>query len=72
MPPRTPAKTTKEVNNKLIIFKQKTFCYKFNLIYKNLMWYGSRACKKRNFISPQWLRNIKHKKYPLYLIFAGY
>ena len=61
------------INNKLIIFKQKTFCYKFNLMYENLIWYGSRACKKKNFISPQWLRNIKHKKYPLWrldLIFS--
>ena len=23
-------------------------------------------CKKKNFISPQWLRNMKHKKYPLW------
>ena len=63
----------KNINNRLIIFKQKTFCYKFNLKYENLMWYGSRACKKKNFISPQWLRNIKHKKYPLWrfdLIFS--
>jgi len=61
------------INNRLIIFKQKTFCYKFNLMYENLIWYGSRACKKKNFISPQWLRNIKHKKYPLWrldLIFS--
>ena len=63
----------KNINNKLIIFKQKTFYYKFNLIYQNLIWHGSRACKKKNFISPQWLRNIKHKKYPIWrldLIFS--
>ena len=38
-----------------------------------MIWYGSRACKKKHFISPQWLRNIKHKKYPLWrldLIFS--
>ena len=61
------------INNKIIIFKQKIFYYKFNLLYKNLIWYGSRACKKKNFISPQWLRNIKHKKYPFWrldLIFS--
>ena len=63
----------KNINNKLIIFKQKTFYYKFNLVYQNLIWHGSRACKKKNFISPQWLRNIKHKKYPIWrldLIFS--
>ena len=39
----------KNINNKLIIFKQKTFYYKFNLVYQNLIWHGSRACKKKNF-----------------------
>ena len=56
------------INNKIVIFKQKTFYYKFNLIYGNLIWHGSRACKKKDFISPQWLRNIKHKKYPIWRI----
>tara|TARA_B100001123_G_C15118471_1_gene950364 strand:- start:206 stop:1078 length:873 start_codon:yes stop_codon:yes gene_type:complete len=54
------------ISNKLIIFKQKTFCYKFNLEYENLIWHGSKACRKKYFISPQWLRNIKHKKYPIW------
>ena len=56
----------KKINNKLVIFKQKIFFYKFNLQYPNVPWYGSRACKKKNFISPQWLRDLKHKKYPLW------
>ena len=43
------------ISNKLIIFKQKTFCYKFNLEYENLIWHGSKACRKKYFISPQWL-----------------
>ena len=55
-----------EIKKKLIIFKQKIFYYKFNLLYPNVPWFGSRACKKKNFISPQWLRNTKHKKYPLW------
>ena len=54
------------INSKLIIFKQKTFYYKFNLLYKNLIWHGSKACKKKFFKTPQWLRNIKHQKYPLW------
>ena len=54
------------INKKIIIFRQKTFCYKFNLLYQNLIWHGSRACKKKNLYSPQWLRNIKHRKYPIW------
>ena len=36
------------------------------MLYEGLDWYGSRACKKKNFISPQWMRNTKHKKYPFW------
>ena len=41
---------------------------KFNLFYKELIWTGSKACTKKNLKSPQWLRNIKSKKYPLWRI----
>ena len=54
----------RKIKKKIIIFKQKVFFYKFNLLYEGMSWYGSRACRKKNFISPQWLRNTKHKKYP--------
>ena len=54
----------KKIKEKIIIFKQKIFFYKFNLLYEGMSWYGSRACRKKNFISPQWLRDTKHKKYP--------
>ena len=60
----------KKVKNKLLIFKQKIFYYKFNLLYPEIPWYGSRACKKKNFLSPQWLRNVKHKKYPFWRLDA--
>ena len=53
----------RNINKKIIIFKQKVFLYKFNLLYEGLSWYGSKACKKKYFISPQWLRDVKHKKY---------
>ena len=56
----------KKINKKIIIFKQKMFYYKFNLLYEALPWHGSRACRKKNFISPQWLRDTKQKKYPLW------
>tara|TARA_Y100000590_G_scaffold464408_1_gene633788 strand:- start:1086 stop:1979 length:894 start_codon:yes stop_codon:yes gene_type:complete len=58
----------KNIKKKLVIFKQKIFYYKFNLLYPNIPWFGSRACKKKNLLSPQWLRDLKHKKYPLWRI----
>ena len=44
------------------------FYYKFNLLHAGLPWYGTRACKKKHFISPQWLRDTKQKKYPFWRI----
>ncbi len=58
----------RKIKNKLLIFKQKIFFYKFNLMYPSVFWHGSKACKKKNFISPQWLRDLKHKKYPLWRV----
>ena len=49
-------------------FKQKIFYYKLNLCYDKFPWFGSKACKKKNFLSPQWLREVKAKKYPIYRI----
>ena len=39
------------------------FYYKFNLKMPNLKWTGSKACKKKHLINPQWLRNVKDRKY---------
>ena len=55
-----------EIKNNIIIFQQKMFYYKLNLLYDELIWAGSKAVKYKNFISPQWLRNIKSKKYPFW------
>jgi beta-1,4-mannosyl-glycoprotein beta-1,4-N-acetylglucosaminyltransferase len=52
-----------KLNEKIIIFKQKMFYYKFNLILKNFAWYGTRAFKKKNLTTIQWMRHIKAKKY---------
>ena len=52
------------INSKFIFFIQKMFYYKFNLFHKSLPWFGSKACKKKYFKSPEWLRSIKNKKYP--------
>ena len=56
----------KTINNKFIFFKQKMFYYKLNLFYKSFPWYGSKACKKKYFKTPEWLRSLKNKKYPLW------
>ena len=53
-------------NQKIALFKQDMFYYKFNLKLPNLIWSGTKACKKKELKSPQWLRNIKDRKYPIY------
>jgi len=55
-----------KVNNKIILFRQDMFYYKFNLCLPNFKWTGTKACRKKDLISPQWLRNIKEKKYPFF------
>ena len=51
---------------KYTAFKQKNFCYKFNLINKTFPdWYGTKICKKKYLKSPQWLRKQKVKKFSL-------
>jgi len=55
-----------KINQKIIMFKQEMFYYKFNLKLPNFFWTGTRACKKKYLKSPQWLRNIKVKKYSFF------
>ena len=51
------------------VFSQKMFNYKLNLLnITENNWHGSRMCLKKNLRSPQWLRNIKFKKYPFWRI----
>ena len=52
--------------NKIVMFKQKLFYYKFNLFCDLVDWYGTKGCLKKNLISFEWLRQIKPKKYPFY------
>ena len=59
-----------DIKNKIILFNQKMFYYKFNLILENMKWHGSKSCKMKDLISPQWLRDVKDKKYPLWRIDA--
>jgi len=57
-----------KIKEKIILFKQDMFYYKFNLRLPNMIWTGTKACKKKYLISPQWLRNIKDRKYPFFRI----
>ncbi len=54
------------IKNKIIFFKQFYYYYKLNLKADNFIWYGSKACKKKYLKSPQWLRDIKDKYYPIW------
>ena len=55
--------------NKYAVYSQKMFMYKLNLLNLNENnWHGSKICLKKNFKSPQWLRNLKFKKYPFWRI----
>ena len=53
----------KSIKSPIIFFKQLMMYYKFNLVLENYPWIGSKACKKKNLKSPQWLRNIKDRAY---------
>jgi hypothetical protein len=44
------------------------FYYKFNLYYDLIPWFGSKACKIKNLISPSFLRHAKSKRYPFWRI----
>ncbi len=56
----------KQIKNQIILFEQEIFYYKLNRYLPNFIWYGTKACKKKNLISPQWLRNIKNNRYSLF------
>ena len=58
----------KNIKKKITLFKQDMFYYKFNLCLPNLVWTGTKGCKKKDLISPQWLRNIKDRKYSFFRI----
>ncbi len=54
---------------KFAVFSQKMFNYKINLLNETESnWHGSKICLKKNLKSPQWLRNLKFKKYPFWRI----
>ncbi len=55
-----------KITQKIIMFKQDMFYYKFNLCIPDLKWTGTKGCKKKDLVNPQWLRNIKDRKYPIF------
>ena len=57
-----------EITEKIILFHQDMFYYKFNLKLPGLIWTGTKACKKKYLESPQWLRNVKDKKFPFFRV----
>ena len=56
----------KKIKNQIIMFEQTIFYYKLNRYLPNFTWYGTKGCKKKYLKNPQWLRNVKDKKYPFY------
>ena len=64
--PNLDDKNISSIKNKLIFFKQKLFYYKFNLFCDRYDWYGTKACKKKDLLNFEWLRNTKTNKYKLY------
>ena len=51
-----------EIKNDPVFFNQIFCCFKLNLFSK-MKWCGSRMIRKKNLISPQWLRDIKDRNY---------
>lgn len=57
-----------DTKNSILLFKQYFFHYKLNLYLKDFYFFGTKGCLKKNLISPQWIRNIKNKKYSIFRI----
>ena len=55
-----------KISQKIFLFKQNMFYYKFNLHIPNFRWTGTKGCKKKDLVNPQWLRNIKDRKYSIF------
>ena len=66
--PKLSSVNLNQIKNEIILFKQDMFYYKYNLSLPNFKWTGTKAVKRKNLVSPQWLRNVKDRKYPFYRI----
>ena len=54
------------INKKFLIFNQKLFYYKLDLLVPKFNWFGSKACKLKYFRDIDNLRNIKNKRYSFF------
>ena len=66
--PNLPNINFEKINEKIILFKQDMFYYKFNLHLPKLIWTGTKGCRKKDLLDPQWLRNVKDRKYPFFRV----
>ena len=66
--PNLEVNKLRENKCKIVFFRQLMIYYKFNLFLNKFPWIGSKACKKKDLKSPQWLRNIKDRNYPWWRI----
>jgi|TARA_B100001063_G_scaffold138810_1_gene129713 beta-1,4-mannosyl-glycoprotein beta-1,4-N-acetylglucosaminyltransferase len=66
--PKLSSVNLNQIKNEIILFKQDMFYYKYNLSLPNFKWTGTKAVKRKNLVSPQWLRNVKDRKYPFYRV----
>jgi len=55
--------------NSYAVFLQKKYDYKLNLLNETEGdWFGTKMCLKKYLKSPQWLRDLKFKKYPFWRV----
>ena len=50
----------KETND-IVIFEQKLFYYKFNLLFDRIYWYGTKAVRKKRLTNFEWLSKLSQK-----------
>ena len=56
-------------NMRYAVFQQNLYYYKINLqSEQNPLWLGTRACIKKYLKTPQWLRELKFKKRPIWRV----
>ena len=66
--PNLSAVNFTKLRKKIVLFKQDMFYYKFNLRLPDVIWTGTKGCKKKDLMNPQWLRNVKDRKYSSFRI----
>ena len=66
--PKLDSLDLSKIKDEIILFRQDMFYYKYNLSLPDFKWSGTKGVRKKRLISPQWLRNIKDKKYPFFRV----